>query len=158
MTRENWRQGLPVRASDQQAPLVADFQPVLLVILAKVAVRVGAVDWWPFLLQNDGSTVGVVAVADDREQHNALTIFHLLIDEREQRRGYGRAALTQIIELAHRTDGCHRVALTVNPRNHAAIRLYQSVGFEETGTDDDGELQMVRALRGAVQGSGRVSS
>lgn len=34
-------------------------------------------------------------------------------------------------------DGCDTVALTVNPRNHPAIRLYESVGFEKTGTDDD---------------------
>jgi diamine N-acetyltransferase len=97
-------------------------------------------------------------VADYREQYNALTIFHLLIDEREQRRGYGRAALTQIIELAESTDGCDTVALTVNPRNHAAIRLYQSVGFEEIGTDEDGDLQMARAVPTRdVQGRGPSS-
>ena len=126
--------------------MVAGFQPVLLVILAKVAVRVGAVDWWPFLLRDDGDVVGVVAVADHREQHRTLTIFHLLIDVSEQRRGHGQAALTQLIELAQRMDGCDTVALTVNPGNHPAIRLYESVGFEKKGTDDEGELQMALPL------------
>lgn len=126
--------------------MVAGFQPVLLVILAKVAVRVGGVDWWPFLLRDDRDVVGVVTVADHRAQHKTLTIFHLLIDVNEQRRGRGQAALTQLIELAQGTDGCDTVALTVNPRNHPAIQLYESVGFEKTGTDDEGELQMALPL------------
>jgi hypothetical protein len=34
----------------------------------------------------------------------------------------------------------------VNPHNAAAIALYTSEGFEVTGTDDDGELQMMKPL------------
>ena len=73
-------------------------------------------------------------------------IFHLLIDERCQRQGYGRAALQLIIELSPQSDGCDILRLTVNPHNAAAIALYESVGFKVTGTDDDGELQMAKPL------------
>jgi diamine N-acetyltransferase len=147
VTSTNWREGLAVRAQEGQARFVADYQPVLLVILAKTAVRVGGVQWWPFLLKDHASTVGVVAVADHREHHSrALMIFHLLIDERHQRRGYGRAALQQIIELGRQADGCDMLQLTVDPHNAAAIALYESAGFEVTGTDDDGELQMAKPL------------
>jgi diamine N-acetyltransferase len=144
VTSTNWREGLAVRAREGQARFVADYEPVLLVILAKSAVRVGGVEWWSFLLKDQTNTVGVVAVADHREHHKALMIFHLLIDDRQQRRGYGRAALQQIIELSRQSDGCDILRLTVNPLNAAAIALYESAGFEVTGTDDDGELQMAK--------------
>lgn len=73
-------------------------------------------------------------------------IFHLLIDNRQQGRGYGRAALQQIIELSRQLDGCDILRLTVNPLNAAGIALYESAGFEVTGTDDDGELQMAKLV------------
>lgn len=149
VTRDNWRDGLHVRASEEQTRFVADYQPVLLVILAKAAVQVGEVEWWPFLLKNDATTVGIVAVADDRERLRALTIFHLLIDEHEQRRGYGRAALQEIIELSRQADRCDALRLTVHPHNAAAIRMYHSAGFHVTGTDDDGELRMSRRVQPA---------
>lgn len=146
VTRDNWRQGLSVRASEEQLHFVADYQPVLLVILAKAAVEVGAVVWWPYLLLDDDTT-GVVAVTDNRQRHNALTIFHLLIDQPRQRRGYGRAALAEIIDLGRRTIGCDTLQLTVHLHNAPAIKLYRSVGFRETGTNDNGELDMSLVLQ-----------
>lgn len=146
VTSTNWRDGLAVRAGDGQAQFVAAYEPVLLVILAKSAVRVGGVDWWPFLLKRQASTVGVVGVADHRRDHRALTIYHLLIDENQQRRGYGRAALQRIIELSRQTEECDLLRLTVHPQNATAIALYQSAGFAVTGTDDDGELEMARTV------------
>lgn len=146
VTDANWRAGLTVRAGEGQARFVAAYEPVLLVILAKAAVRVGGVEWWPFLLNDGARTVGVVGVADRRQHHKTLTIYHLLIDESQQRRGYGRAALQRIIELSHESTGCDLLRLTVNPENAAAIALYQSMGFELTGTDDDGELEMAKPI------------
>lgn len=64
VTSTNWRQGLAVRAREGQARFVADYEPVLLVILAKSAVRVGGVEWWSFLLKDQTNSVGVVAVTD----------------------------------------------------------------------------------------------
>ena len=149
VTSTNWRDGLAVRAGDGQARFVAAYEPVMLVILAKAAVRVGGVEWWPFLLKDQASTVGVVGVADHRRDHRVLTIYHLLIDEDQQRRGYGRAALQRIIELGRQSEGCDLLRLTVNPENAAAIALYQSAGFAVTGTDNDGELEMVRSVLAA---------
>ena len=146
VTSTNWREGLAVSAREGQARFVAAYEPVLLVILAKAAVRVGGVEWWPFLLKDEARTVGVVGVADHREHHKTLTIYHLLIDESQQRRGYGRAALQRIIELSQQSEGCDLLRLAVNPENSAAIVLYQSAGFEVTGTDEDGELEMAKPV------------
>ena len=149
VTSANWRGGLAVRAEKGQAQFVAGYEPVLLVILAKMAVRVGGVDWWPFLLKDQDRTVGVVGVADHREYHKSLVIFHLLVDESQQRRGYGRAALQRLVELSRHSEGCDSLQLTVHPENVAAVTLYKSAGFEVTVSDADGELQMTRSVDAA---------
>ncbi len=56
-------------------------------------------------------------------------IYRLMIDGRFQGRGYGNAALTQIIELISKIPLCPCVALGVHPENEKARRLYEHVGF-----------------------------
>lgn len=146
VTAANWREGLRVSAAPYQARFVAGYQPVLLVILAKAAVRDGGVEWWPFLIREGVHVVGVVALADRRSDDGSLCIFHLLIDEHQQKQGYGRAALRRVIELGQRDPDCQSINLTVHPENKAAIALYQLAHFTTTGTNDDGELQMSLCL------------
>ena len=76
-----------------------------------------------------------------------LALFHLLIDASQQRRGYGRAALRQVVGLASQLENCGRLRLTVHPENEAAIGLYASEGFTQDGIDADGELCMSVATR-----------
>lgn len=146
VTNANWREGLQVRAASHQARFVAGYQPVLLVILAKAAVRAEGVEWWPFLIREGAHVVGVVAVADRRSHDGSLGIFHLLIDQHHQARGYGRTALRRIVELGQQDPDCHALYLTVNPDNTAAIALYRLAHFTATGTSDDGDLQMTLRL------------
>ncbi|MGH3470809.1 MAG: GNAT family N-acetyltransferase [Nocardioidaceae bacterium] len=146
VTNANWREGLGVSATVQQARLVAGYEPVLLVILAKSAVRAGGVDWWPFLIRDGVQVVGVVAVADRRSHDGSLGIFHLLIDQHHQGQGHGRATLRRLVELGQHDQRCRALHLTVSADNAAAVALYQSADFTVTGTNDDGELQMALPL------------
>lgn len=50
----------------------------------------------------------------------------------QQRKGYGRAMLLEIMHIAH-TKSLQRVYLEVRHSNAAAIALYRSVGFVEIG-------------------------
>jgi diamine N-acetyltransferase len=139
-----------VRASEGQLRFVADFEPVALVILAKAFVRVGALDWWPLVIEDAGTTLGVVALVDERRQHAQLALFHLLVDRDHQRRGHGRAAVQALVALARQDDQCDRLRLTVHPENHAALALYRSEGFTVDGVDADGELRL--STRTATEG------
>lgn len=49
-----------------------------------------------------------------------------------QRKGLGRAMLAAMLEMA-REKNLRRVFLEVRPSNEAAIALYRSAGFRETG-------------------------
>jgi len=142
ITNDNWRRAAAVKVADGQLRFIADYEPVALVILAKAFVRAGGLDWWPHVVEDSGTVVGVVGFVDDRQLHNEVALFHLLIDASQQRRGYGRSALRCAVELATRLDDCDRLRLTVHPENEAAISLYASEGFTLDGVDADGELRM----------------
>lgn len=106
---------------------------MLLVILARSAVRVSGVEWWPFLIRDDADVIGVVGVADRRARHGSLDIFHLLIDQHHQGQGHGRAALQRLVELGQHASGCQATHLTVNPENTAAIALYRLAHSKRQG-------------------------
>jgi len=144
ITSANSHDAMAVQAGAGQLRFLAGHQPVALVILAKAFVRVGDVDWWPYLVQDAGQCVGVLALADERQRDGQVALFHLLIDASRQRGGYGRAALRLVLELAGSLTGCQRLRLTVHPDNHVAIRLYLSEGFSQDGVTGDGELRLSR--------------
>jgi diamine N-acetyltransferase len=62
-----------------------------------------------------------------------------MIDERFQGRGYGKAALLEIIEAMKQTEDCREIYLSFVPENTGAEKLYLSVGFENTGEISQGE-------------------
>jgi len=103
----------------------------------------------PYLVQDAGHSVGVLALVDERECNGQVALFHLLIDASRQRGGYGRAALRLVIQLVGSLDGCQRLRLTVHPDNHAAVSLYLSEGFTQDGVTDDGELRFSVAVNRA---------
>jgi diamine N-acetyltransferase len=115
---------------------------VALVILSKAFLRVGDVDWWPYLVMDAAHPVAVLALVDERQRNGQVALFHLLVDAGRQRSGHGRAALRLVLERARSLDGCRRLRLTVHPDNHAALSLYLSEGFTQDGVADDGELSL----------------
>jgi diamine N-acetyltransferase len=150
ITDDNWRRAAAVQVADGQLRFIADYEPVALVILAKAFVRAAGRDWWPYVIEDAGSVVGVLGLLDDRQLHGEIALFHLLIDANRQRRGYGRSALRRVVELANQLDNCARLRLTVHPDNEAAISLYASEGFTRDGVDADGELRMFIAISGSA--------
>jgi diamine N-acetyltransferase len=56
----------------------------------------------------------------------------LMIAEPQRGKGYARAAIKQVIAEA-RQQGCVDIALSTEPENLRAIRLYESLGFRSTG-------------------------
>ncbi|MFZ6026192.1 MAG: GNAT family N-acetyltransferase [Chloroflexota bacterium] len=84
---------------------------------------------------------------DDDNLYPLLWVGRLMIAEGQRGKGYGRAALQQIIAEARR-QGCVEVALSTGPDNFKAIGLYESLGFCATEMDDD-EMVYVLPLESA---------
>lgn len=77
---------------------------------------------------------------DELDGELVWTLLRLMVDRRYQGKGYGRAALELFIEHMRVTPGCKSIHATVMPGNDIAQNLYASLGFEELGDVEDGEL------------------
>ena len=73
-------------------------------------------------------------------------LVRLMIDKRYQGRGYGRQATEEIIRLVRDEMGCRSIGLSVVPENRNARRLYERLGFKETGESIRGQLIMKLTL------------
>ncbi|GLY66644.1 GNAT family N-acetyltransferase [Amycolatopsis taiwanensis] len=74
-------------------------------------------------------------------------LWRFLIDRRYQRRGIGRAVLTQIIDRI-RAEGGTELFTSYEPGEGEPWPFYQRFGFEPTGEIDDGEIILRLALSG----------
>ena len=82
---------------------------------------------WVMGLDDEVIGYGILAVGAG-EAH----ILNICISRARRRCGYGRRLLDRLIDLArwHRTDS---VFLEVRPSNHAALKIYEEVGFQIVG-------------------------
>ena len=98
----------------------------------------------PFGIYAEGKMVGYVMVIYDYDIPE-YDIWHMMIDESMQGKGYGSDALDRVIEYIRTKPfgDSNRVALTCNKNNPAARKLYESEGFAATGADDEDEIELV---------------
>lgn len=101
----------------------------------------------PFGIYAAGRMVGYVMVIYDHDVPE-YDIWHMMVDEPMQGRGYGGEALDRVIEYirAKPLGDSGRVALTCNKRNPAARKLYESRGFSATGNEDEDEMELVMTV------------
>ena len=66
----------------------------------------------------------------------------MMIDEKEQGKGYGSEAFDRVIEFIRTKPfgDSDRVVLTCNKDNTGAMKLYESKGFSASGNEDGEEI------------------
>ena len=97
----------------------------------------------PFGIYADGRMVGYVMVIYDYDVPE-YDIWHMMIDEAHQGRGYSADALDRVIEYIRTKPfgDSGRVTLTCNRENPVARKLYESRGFAATGNEDEDEIEL----------------
>lgn len=95
----------------------------------------------PYALYEGEEPVGFIML-DWRPEEKTAEIWRLMIDYRHQGKGYGRRAMELALEKIRRAELFDRVQLYYVPGNEKARALYHSLGFGETGSTLDGEIQM----------------
>ncbi|MBZ9756310.1 GNAT family N-acetyltransferase [Mesorhizobium sp. ESP6-5] len=83
--------------------------------------------------------VGFLMYEAPRDDDEAR-IYRLMIDRASQGRGYGKAALREVLEEIGGLGHIRHVSICYEPENEAARQLYRSAGFVEQGLDEDGEM------------------
>jgi diamine N-acetyltransferase len=97
---------------------------------------------------DDETPVGFVMIADEvaSPDYVAHYLWKLLIDERHQRRGYGRATLDRIVEY-FRGRGVDALLTSAVPGDGSPIEFYERYGFERTGEVSHGEVVLRYRIR-----------
>lgn len=67
-------------------------------------------------------------------------IVRLMTDKDQQRKGYGRQAMALIIDQLKQMYDCKAILISFEPENSIAQKLYESIGFQDTGRIEDEEL------------------
>lgn len=135
ITPENFKECINLKVADGQQKFVA--ANVMSMAQAKVYPAVT-----PMAVYAGDEMVGFVMYGFDTDDEKYYLI-RLMIDERQQGRGYGRGATLEVIEKMKQIAGCREIFLSFVPDNTGAERLYLSLGFEPTGEiSEEGEIVM----------------
>lgn len=107
----------------------------------------------PFGIYRGDTIIGYVMVIYDYDIPE-YDIWHMMIDRSMQGRGYGSAALDDLLEyIKTKPFGpSNRVTLTCNRDNVYAIKLYQSKGFSATGAEDEDEIEFSMMIKESICG------
>ena len=92
----------------------------------------------PFGIYADERLVGFCMFAFDPENEDEDDRYYLwrfMIDQNEQGKGYGQAALQEIIRY-FKERGADRLLLSTEPENARGLHVYHKAGFRETGAID----------------------
>lgn len=96
---------------------------------------------FPFAIYADDVLVGFMMLGyyEEREQY---TLWKFMIDEKYQNKGYGKQALALGIQYLIENFHVKSVYTGVAFGNTVAKKLYESLGFRETGVTDETCLEM----------------
>ena len=135
ITKENYEEILSLQVSKEQR----GFVPTVTEALAQAWVYRGTA--YPFAVYDDGKPVGFIMLGY-YEEKKQYTVWKFLIDEKHQRKGYGKAALRAAIEWLQQTFRVTEVFLGCAHENHVAEKLYASLGFMRTGVETETGFEM----------------
>ena len=129
LSEENIKQCLELKVSDEQKQYIAANADSLKT--AKENEKVAR----PFVIYCDGKPVGFTMFAFDEECENPddrYWLWRFMIDENEQGKGCGTAALRVIISY-FKEHGANNIRLSTKLANTKALSMYRKAGFVETG-------------------------
>ncbi|CAN7437673.1 GNAT family N-acetyltransferase [Mesorhizobium sp. LjRoot246] len=74
------------------------------------------------------------------QRDDEARIYRFMVDRASQGKGYGKAALREVLDEIKGLGHVRHVSICYEPENDAARNLYRSAGFVEEGLDEDGEM------------------
>lgn len=132
ITMKNFKECLNLQLNEAQKKFVA---PNMYSLAEAKADSVSV----PHAIYCNVTMVGFIMYDYDTETELGC-ISRLMVDLSHQGKGYGRIAMQEIIKRIQLIDGCKGIWTSFHPKNVAAEKLYESLGFKKTGEILDGEV------------------
>lgn len=139
ITKDNWRECIKLATREDQKHYVASN----LYSLCEANYEQGC---FPLAIYEADAMVGFVMYGFDDEKHETW-IVRLMVDQKYQGKGYGRAALEQIVQELVNKYNPAEILISAEPENEHAIGLYERFGFVKTGEIVDGEAVLKLTIR-----------
>ena len=124
----NWTHALNMQVHDEQKKYVASPAGILSRAYAYRNSRAKAL-----LIKAEENFVGLMMIRDLDEEPKCYELQQFMIDKDHQRKGYGLKALEMILTQLKEERKYSRVEVCVDKEDISAIRLYEKVGFKDTG-------------------------
>jgi len=96
---------------------------------------------WERAIYADDTPVGYVLLSENRDKPRYY-LWRYMIDQRYQQMGFGREAMVQVIDYVRSLPNATEMFLSYVPGDHGPRAFYAGLGFQDTGVEDDGELEM----------------
>lgn len=100
---------------------------------------------YPLCIYDEDVMVGFTMYGIDTDDNN-MWISRLMVDEKHQRKGYGREAMIKLIELIKDKHNYSEIYLSTEPENEGAQKLYESLGFKNTGKIIEDEVVFIKEI------------
>lgn len=141
VTKENWKELIKLKVRDDQKNYVAsNLYSIAEAQFGDDIPGEGRWDMFPFGIYDAGQPVGFLMIS----YNYAFARFQgfvtrLMVDEKFQGRGYGKFGMDWMLEKYRADERVKAIAISYEPDNEVARKLYASYGFVETGEIADGE-------------------
>ena len=94
---------------------------------------------WFRAIYADETPVGFIMLFDDAEKPEYF-LWRLMLDTRQQGKGYGRQAIARLVEYVKTRPNARELLVSYHPGDGSPRDFYLRLGFQETGQVEDGEV------------------
>lgn len=134
VNESNWIQVIRLKVTPEQEKFVAS--NVFSIAQSKIQ------PFWITRAIYDGETlVGFIMYGLERQESefDGYWICRLMVDHQQQQKGYGKAAMEMAIQSIRESGYTDPIFVSFVVDNGVSEKLYQSLGFEDTGKVVEGE-------------------
>ncbi len=149
VTKDNWRSLAKLKVRDDQNHFVASNVYSIAESHYGYDEPDGSHwDMYPYGIYDNETPVGFLMYGYnfDYQEYQAF-IIRLMIDENQQAKGYGAFGMKTMLEIFRNDDRIRAVGISYEPNNEIARKLYERLGFVETGEVLDEEVVAVYKIR-----------
>ena len=98
-------------------------------------------DVYSFAIYDSETPVGFMQLDEDLEKR-CMYLWRVMIAAEHQGKGFGTAAVREIIVLTKKSGKYDYMELGCKPENARALHIYEKLGFVPAGEIENGELPM----------------